>query len=107
MGESPKCYASAISEHFTHVLAKVRRTRPSCILALTVALLYAKSSMEFRLTLVPMTVDELAPMQARLQQVARSSLHLPTRVPSKCPVFRLHLGQHLEGSCKGPNIAGD
>ena len=82
MGESPRVYISAIAQLFVHVLARVRRTRPSCILALRVALSYAVSLLDFRLTLVPMAASDLAPLQAQLQQVARSSLHLPTWFPS-------------------------
>ena len=88
MGESPKAYVSAIAQLFVHVLAKVRRTGPSCIMALRVALSYAMPSLDFRLTLVPMTAEQLAP----LQQVARGSLHLPTWFPSKYLVVPLHMG---------------
>ena len=92
MGESPRVYVSAVAQLFVHVLVRVWRTRPSGILALRVALSYAVSPLDFRLTLVPMTAEDLAPLQAQLQQVAPSSLHLPTWFPSKYLVVPLHLG---------------
>ena len=92
MGESSKSFLQAGAELFVHVLARVRHTRPSCILALRVAPVYAVSSLDFRLTLVPMYAGELAPLQAQLQQVARSSLHLPLWFPSRYLMVPLHLG---------------
>ena len=56
MGESLKSHVSAVAELLVHVLARVRRTKPSCILALRVTLLYAVSSVDFCLTLMPLSV---------------------------------------------------
>ena len=64
MGESPKSFVEAAADLFVHVLARVRRTKPSCILALRVLLSCAVSSMDYRLTLVPLTSKDLQPALA-------------------------------------------
>ena len=95
MGEPPTAILAASRDSLRRVLAKIRRERPSCILALRVTLAYAVSSIDYSLSLVPLTSVQLHSLQVQVKQAARSALSVPSWFPSRwllCPLRHGGLG---------------
>ena len=95
MGEPPTAILAASHDSLRRVLAKIRRERPSCILALRVTLAYAVSSIDYRLSLVLLTSVQLHSLQVQVKQAARSALSVPSWFPSRwllCPLRHGGLG---------------
>ena len=95
MGEPPTAILTAFHDSLCWVLAKIRRERPSYILALRVTLAYAVSSIDYRLSLVPLTPVQLHSLQVQVKQAARSALSVCSWFPSRwllCPLRHGGLG---------------
>ena len=82
MGEPPREDVSKLLSALLVCLSRVRRHRPSCILALRVVLTFSVASADFKFCVVPVSPSALSPAQTLVHQIARSALQVPNWFPS-------------------------
>jgi hypothetical protein len=92
MGEDVLPILKPIEKAMHRLLAKVRHHRPSCILALRLLLSYEIASLDYRLSVVPVSGLSLRRLQILVHQVARSTIDVPCWFPSGVLVSPLRVG---------------
>ena len=82
MGQCLDGLLADIREAFRRVVGNMRRWRPSGILALHVSMVYAVSMADYRLSLVPMSEAQLAPLHVQVHHAARLTIQAPSWFPT-------------------------
>ena len=77
MGASLTDILDSVKAKLIRVASKIKYLRPSPMLSLRIVLAFAVSSLDYKLTVVPVYEEELEPLQVQVRQAARAALALP------------------------------